>query len=278
MLHRLIAGDDPPEGVAAHGIVLGHLQTLVGAAGLFEGQQHGRPVEHLLHQGKAFSGLAQAAGRSAGEGQAGDVAGRVKAFEGLALDEVGAGHVDQEQAGLAALVGQHHRDHRVRAVGDRDLGPAQLAVLDLAGQGRGVGDAGAFGGGEAADPFAGRDLGQDKGLLLPRAGQHHRLGDEIDRRGEGDRGGDPAHLLGDGAELHVAQAQAAEFLGDRRAQPALLGHALPQLDVMGDVVVVEHLADRGAGAAGLHELARLVLEELLVVGIVEIHSCLPPRV
>jgi hypothetical protein len=130
---------------------------------------------------------------------------------------------------------------------------------------------GTFRGRQAADQLAGRDARQDGGLLGVAAVGHHGLGQDIDRRGEGDRRHGPAQLLGDGAQLHPPQAQAVVFLGNGRAQPALLGHGAPQSGVVALGRIVEHAAHHRGGTAGGEELARLVLQELLVVGIVEIH-------
>ena len=151
------------------------------------------------------------------------------------------------------------------AVGDRQLGSAQLATGDAGLQGRGLKDAGTLGGGDAANHLAGGDLRQQGGLLVVRAGQHHRLGQEIDRGGERDRRHGAAEFLGDHAEFQVPQAEAAMFFRDRRAQPALPGHGLPEGGVIGDLVVVQHLPHLGGRSVGIEELARLVLQELLVV-------------
>jgi len=127
-------------------------------------------------------------------------------------------------------------------------------------------------GGEAADDLAGGDLRQPLGFLGIGAGQHDRLGQEIDGGGEGDWGQGSAQLLGDGGQFDVAKTEPAVGLGDRRAQPALLGHGLPQALVIGSGGIVQHAAHDGDVAAALEEPPRLAFEKFLIVGEVEIHG------
>ena len=87
-----------------------------------------------------------------------------------------------------------------------------------------------------------------------------------------DRGQRPPQLTGYGAKLDVAKAQAAVGLGDCGAQPALLGHGLPQALVIGASRIVQHPAHHAHAATAVQEPARLAAQEFLVVGKVEIHG------
>ncbi len=71
----------------------------------------------------------------------------------------------------------------------------------------------------------------------------------------------------------MAGARAAEFLGDRDAEKAHLGEALPQLLVVGRLAV-EHGAHRLRRAFFGEEFPRLVAQLFLVVGEIEVHGVL----
>ena len=152
------------------------------------------------------------------------------------------------------------------------LGSGQLAALDACldlAFGKG---AGPFGGGEAADDLARRDLRQPFCLLRIGAGQHQRFGGEIDGGGERDRRQRPAEFLGDDAQLRAAEAQAAMLLGNARAEPTLFGNRRPQAGVVSFRIVVEHAPHHRNRAPGFEEPPRLALERLLIVGEIEIHA------
>src|SRR5262249_25711682 len=85
-----------------------------------------------------------------------------------------------------------------------------------------------------------------------------------------------AELLGEHAELEVAEPGTAVRLGDGRARPAHLGHALPELGVVGRVGV-EDAADAGGGRLLGQELSRRVAQRLLVRREVEVHRGPPER-
>ena len=271
MLDRLVAGDGAAEGEPLEGVVLGHLQGAVGAAGLLEGQEDGGPVQDLLDQGQALAGTAQALGRDLVEDQPGRVAGRIQGRERLA-GHPGGRQVDEEEPQLATLPRQDQGMGGDTAVGNRDLGPRKAPALD-GGTDRGAGEgARPFRSRQGTDDLAGGDPGQDSSLLGLGPGQHDRLSQHIDGGGEGDGGHGPAQFLCDDAELKPAQAQPAVFLRNGRAQPALSGHGLPEIWVPGRRGIVEDLAHPARGAVGLEEAPRLVLEKLLVLGEIEIHG------
>ena len=79
-----------------------------------------------------------------------------------------------------------------------------------------------------------------------------------------------SHFFRDDAELEMAGAGAAEFLGDRDAEKAHLGKALPQILVIGGIAV-EHVAHRLGRALFGEEFPRFVAHLLLFVGEIEVH-------
>ena len=79
-----------------------------------------------------------------------------------------------------------------------------------------------------------------------------------------------------GLEL-ATKAEAAKGFRNGGSQPPLLGHALPKGLVVGDRGVIQHDAHSRRGGAGVEELARLILQKLLVVGKIEIHEHPPAR-
>src|SRR5262249_43414431 len=80
-----------------------------------------------------------------------------------------------------------------------------------------------------------------------------------------------ADLLGDQHELEVAEARAAEALGDRGAEPTHLRDALPQRAVVG-LVGLEHRATHRERRVLVEGVAGGLLDELVVLGEVEIHA------
>ena len=271
MLDRLIARDGAAKGIAVHGVVLRHFQAAVRTAQLLEGQEDGGAVKHRFGQGKAFACIAQTLSGSTAEADLGNAARGIKGLEGLARD-ASARQLDQEQARLAAFIGQHHRQIGNVAIGDRDLHTGQLAADNIGLQVGRIDHAWTFRGRESANQFASRDLRQPLSLLGVRTGQHQGFSEEIDRRGEGDRGAGAAQLFGNGAKLNPAKTKATMFFRDSGAQPALSPNAFPQIGVIGQFGIVQHLAHMGRGTVAIEELARLVLQKFLIVGIIEIHG------
>ena len=183
--------------------------------------------------------------------------------------------VDQHQRhgaiARAAGVGQHDREGRRLAVGHRHL----LAVEAAAAEGRAdvarLGRLRALGDGERADRLARRELRQPFLLLRVGARELQRLGRQHDRRVERHRRRGAADLLGDDAELERRQARAAVLLGDADARHAEIDEALPDLVGMGFVAVEHAPHDFGRALVG-EEFANLLLEQLLVVGEIEVHD------
>jgi hypothetical protein len=125
---------------------------------------------------------------------------------------------------------------------------------------------------EAAKPtIDGRQLGQPLLLLRLRARKLQRLGREHDRRVErhGRRGA--SHFLGNDAELERRQAEPTVLFGNAGRRDAELDEALP--DFVGvSLVAVQHAThDLGRALVG-EDLADLLLEQLLVVGEIEVHD------
>src|SRR5438094_966692 len=75
--------------------------------------------------------------------------------------------------------------------------------------------------------------GQPALLLGLAAREEQGLRGEIDRGGERRGGETAAQLLGDDAQLEIAEARATMRFRDGRADPAHLAHAPPQLGVIG---------------------------------------------
>ena len=125
----------------------------------------------------------------------------------------------------------------------------------------------------ASVPIASPDAISGKPFLLLRlaAREQDRFGGEIDRRRKRHRRQRAAHFLGDHAEFEMARAGAAKFLGDRDAEKAHLGKALPQFAVIGRLAV-EHGAHRLGRAFFGEKFSRLVAQLLLFVGEIEIHG------
>ena len=82
-----------------------------------------------------------------------------------------------------------------------------------------------------------------------------------------------AHFFGDHAEFEMAGAGAAELLGDRDAEEAHLGEALPQFLVVGRLAV-EHFAHGLRRALLGEKFPRLVAHLFLFVGEIEVHGVL----
>ena len=120
--------------------------------------------------------------------------------------------------------------------------------------------------------LTGDDAGQHLGPQLGRTAAGDRVGDDV---GGHERSGrdQPAHLLGHDHEVDDAltrEAAATVVLGHEERRPAELGASRPPGAVEA-VGVVGQRAHRGERRLLLEELARRLLEELLVFGEAEVH-------
>ena len=275
MLDRLVAADRAAEGVPVLGIVIRHLEADRGAAELFEGEQHGHPVQQLGVQRVAVALAAEAFGRRRVKMDLSMAAGRIDRLQRLARDALGR-QVDQHQRHTLAFLGQHDRMGRDVAVGDGDLHAGQRLAVECGAQGSGVRIARAFGSGIGADHVAGGDLRQDGGFLLLAAAQLHRFGQVIGGRGERDGRNRAAHLFGQHAHLQHAEAQPAMLFRNGGAEPAHFDDLFPEVGMVGELVVVQHLADFRCRAFGRQELPGFTGEVFLVFGEIKIHGALAP--
>ena len=167
-----------------------------------------------------------------------------------------------------------------RRIGDPHLGAGEdVAALHLLGPGAhpaGVGAGVGLGQAEAADPFAGRQLGQIfLPLLLGAVGVdrvHHEA--RLDRHRRAVAAVDALDRARDQAVADIAEAGAAIFVRDGRAEQAELAHLAHDL-------AVETLVEIGAGDARLELVLRIALggvadQPLLVAQLViEIERILP---
>jgi hypothetical protein len=183
--------------------------------------------------------------------------------------------IDDEQAGLAAFLGQHNRVGGNHAIHHRHLTPLSLppetSALNRLSRDR----TDLFAAGNRADDFAGDDLGQISRLLRIAASQQHAFGKEIDAGGKGRRRHRAAQFFGDAAEFEIAKAQPAMLFGNGSAGPALLddrcAHSSASWPLEPSSI---SLRTRSGRAFGGEELARLVLQGLLFVREIEIHIAL----
>ena len=274
VLDRLVGADGAAEGLALQGVVARHPHRRFGAAHLGEGEvDRGRVVE-TLERAPALAFRAQKLGGGVLEGELGMLACRIDGLDAL----LGHGRlleIDQHQRhgaiALPAGVGQHDREGRGLAVGHRHL----LAVEPAAAEGRAdaarLGRLRALGDGERADRLAGRQRGQPLLLLRVRARELQRLGRQHDRRVERHRRRRASHFLGDDAELERREAEPAVLFGNAGRRHAELDEALPDLVGMSLVAVQHATHDLGRALVG-EELTDLLLEQLLVVGEIEVHD------
>jgi len=202
-------------------------------------------------------------------------AGRIDRLQRLARDATGR-QVDQHQRNTLAIPGQHDRMGRDVAVGDRDLHAGQRLAVECGAQGSGVRIARALGGGIGADHVAGGDLRQDGGFLFLAAAELHRFGQVIGGRGKRHRRYRAAHLFGQHAHFQHAEAQPAMFFRNGSAEPAHFHDLFPEVSVVGELVVVQHLADFRCRAFGRQELPGLTGKVFLVFGEIKIHGALAP--
>ena len=271
VLDRLVAGDDPAEGVALQCVGPRHLQAAVRPSHLLEGEQHRGPVkdggQHLRPLARAAEPLA----RRALEAEPPHAAGRIECRHGLAR-HTGSGEIDDDKFRLLRGPGQNDGVGGDVAVSNGVLDPAQPVAVHLRRNPVGRKWARRLGGGEAADDVAAGHAWQQRRFLRLAPELQHGLSEDVDGGGEGDRRHDPTQLLGDGAQLHMAESRTPIGLRDGGAGPAHLGHRPPERGVIALRRVVQDGPGGRGRAARVQELARLVLQELLVVGVVEIHQ------
>ena len=229
--------DRATEGEASERVLARHVQRRLRAADLLEGQQDGGAVEQALDAAASPrrpspSGSRGAHRRSRGARASGS---------GSTVETAPGGHRARPgRRGRARArrpprgPGEHDREVGHVAVGHRHLGAADAAagalVFTLPASATGPSARA-----KHADRLALREPRQPALLLLFAARQQQRLGGQIDRRRERRRREAAAELLGDHAQLEIAEAGAAVFLGNGRAEPAHLGHAAPERLVVGRV-------------------------------------------
>jgi hypothetical protein len=83
-----------------------------------------------------------------------------------------------------------------------------------------------------------------------------------------------ADLLGGDADFERRQAHAAILLGNAEGRHAEIDEAFPDIVRMG-FVAVEHAPHHFGGALVGEEFTNLLLEQLLVVGEIEVHDVRP---
>ena len=96
VLHRLERADRPSEGDTVERIVATHFKRTIGAADLFEREQHRGAVEHLSEDAPAITGRPQRLGLGVLEGEFGLAPCRIDIGQRLGFDAAGL-QVDQEQ-------------------------------------------------------------------------------------------------------------------------------------------------------------------------------------
>jgi len=249
----------------------GRLEAGAGAADLLEGEQHCRPIEQPLDAGPAGHAGTQGFGRRRLESQPRLVARGIEPAQRAAGDARPA-KLDQMEPRHALLVERgHHRDVGGLAIDHRPLLAAQPAGLHPRGNAARTRIAGALGEREAADAAACGDAGQPGAALGFAAVAHQRIGRQAYRGREGHRCQHPADLLGQHAQGLGAHVCATVFLGQRGAEPAHVGHALPQAAIVG-VGAIEDAAHRGRRAAIGEKAPRLLAQQLQVIGEIEVHE------
>jgi hypothetical protein len=275
VLDRLERRDGPAERKASHRVLPRHVERGLRAAHLLERHQHGGAVQQRAHEAPSVPGGAERLGESAVEHDRCVRAGRVDGFHGGALHarRVQIHQRERERAIAGTVRGTCGDDREVRhvAVGDRRLRTADLSVLQPradAFRGRG---GGALGKREAPDRLPERQRWQPGLLLRIAAREQERLGGEIHARRKRRGGEATSQLFRDHAKLEIAEPGAAIRLGDRGALPAVLRHAAPELDVVGRVRL-EDAPDPRGGSLLSEEFLRLIAQDFLVVGEVEVHG------
>ena len=184
---------------------------------------------------KTCPGGAQEVRRCAVEDNFRVAAGRIEGRHGAAADP-GAGQIHEVEAARALrILGEDDGEVGHVTVGHGELGARERAARGLGGEVALRGGLRAFGHGNRADDFPGGKLGQI-GLLLRFATEGQEgFRRQVNAGGEGRRRQHPAQLLGDHAQLEVAQADAAVGLGDGGGGPAQFHDALPEGLVEGRV-------------------------------------------
>ena len=220
-------------------------------------------------------GGAERLGLAVLEGEFGLAARRIDIGQCPGFDAAGF-HVDQEQRDIGVAAGRAGARGDDGEIGDGAVGHRLLHAVEAAAGCRELDRRGrrialAFEQRQRADRTARRDQGQPFLLLRIAAGEQDRFGGEIDGRRKRHRRQRAAHFFRDHAEFEMAGARAAEFFGDRDAEKAHLGKALPQFLVIG-CLAVEHGAHRFRRAFLGEKFPRFVAHLLLFVGEIEIHG------
>ncbi len=232
-------------------------------------------IQDLVIQHFAVARVSKTRGRCLVEDDLGMAAGWVQCLERLA-GHAFAGQVDQDQARAGAFLGQHNGVRCDIAIGDRDLGARKRGAVEGRFQRIRCWISRAFAGGVAAHYITADDTREDFGLLLIRASQLQRFGEEVDGRGPRNRSEDAAHFFCQHAHFEQAQAEAAMLFRDGRAEPAHFHYLVPDSFIVADIVVIQHQTDGRHGAFGFEEFAGLIAEKFLVFGKVEVHvACAP---
>ena len=127
-----------------------------------------------------------------------------------------------------------------------------------------------FGTRHGSDQFAFSEFRQQVLLLLLAAGEQHCLGKHINRGRERHGSEHASKFLRDDAELERAQPQSAVCFRQSRAEPTHVGDARPQRPVISRIAF-QHSAHLARGALRRKKSPRLIAQELLLVGEIEIH-------
>ncbi len=136
--------------------------------------------------------------------------------------------IDHEEPDIGVVRARgDDREIRDLAVGRKCLDAAQLAAPDL-GPDRGGRDlSGTLDQREGPDRLSRGDFWQPAPHLGLVAGQSQQLGSEVDGGGIGDRRQRASQFLGDDAEFECPRAGSSISLGNRDAEQAEVGEALP---------------------------------------------------
>ena len=181
---------------------------------------------------------------------------------------------DRQRHGAVAAatgIGEHDREGRRLAVDHRHLLAVEAAVAEGRADGARLGRLRTLGNGERADHLARRQLGQPLLLLCVGTRKLQRFGRQHDRTVERHGRGRAADLFGDDADFERRQTEPAIGFGNARGRHAEIDETLP--DVIGvGFVAVEHAPHHFGGALVGEEFANLLLEQLLVVGEIEVHD------
>ncbi len=149
--------DRPPEGVALGRIGSRHFEAGLRAAHLLERDEDGGAVEQGLDQIETLSGRAERFRGDVPKNELRLVAGGIEAFQ-RSFRHAGIAEIDQIQRGFARAVGGDHGEIGDLAVGNRELGSAELAVGYVRLDAYGIGIAGALRERQRADALARYEL------------------------------------------------------------------------------------------------------------------------